>query len=209
MQPYVILNSAISLDGKIGEKGKQIIFSNRLDNYRVRTLRSSVDAVIIGIETILEDDPELVVKGPVRKEAIKVIVDRSAETPVDAKIFEGNAPMIIAVSQGAPKSRIEKLKVIRDNVEVIVAGGNTINLSKLLWILYERGSRKVLIEGGGAFSRRMLDEKFVNEIYLTVAPVLLGKGINFFASKTPEHVELSLEGILQYGDQVVLHYIVK
>ncbi|MFH1789275.1 MAG: dihydrofolate reductase family protein [Candidatus Altiarchaeota archaeon] len=209
MQPHVILNSAMSLDGRIGRKGQQFVFSNRLDNYRVHELRGSVDAVMVDVETIIKDNPLLSAPSGEKKPPVKVVVDKSCEIPLDAKVFEGDDRVIVVVSSTAPKGRSERLEKLREGVEVLPSGRAAVNLENLLWTLYERGIRRILLEGGSSLNRRMLDDGLVNEIYLTVAPTLLGEGISFFESKEKVKIDLTLEGILQFGDQVVLHYRVK
>lgn len=209
MQPHVILNSAMSLDGRIGKKGQQIVFSNRIDNYRVHELRGSVDAVMVDVETIMKDNPSLSSPSGEKKPPVKVIVDKTCDVPLDSKVIEDDDNVIVVVSSAAPKGRIERLMNVREGIEVLPSGRSTVNLENLLWTLYERGIGKVLLEGGSSLNRRMLDDGLVNEIYLTVAPTLIGEGISFFESKEKVKIELTLEGILQFGDQVVLHYLVK
>ncbi|MFH0860058.1 MAG: dihydrofolate reductase family protein [Candidatus Altiarchaeota archaeon] len=209
MEPYVILNSAISLDGKIGGKAKQMVFSNRLDTYRVKQLRGSVDAVMVGIETIKADNPEILVKTSEGKEPVKVIIDPKAEIPLDANILKEDAPIIVVTSKSAIGNRVERIKNAGKNVEVMQIGRDAVNLREMLWRLYEMRIRKVLLEGGRSLARKMLNEGFVNEMFLTVAPRLIGDGIGFFQGDVDKDIDLKLEGILQYGDLVVLHYTVK
>lgn len=209
MQPYVILNSAMSLDGRIGKAKQQIVFSNRLDNYRVHELRGSVDAVMVDVETVMKDNPELGAVGESSKAPVKVVVDKACEIPLDSRVFEGEDQVIVVSCEGANKSRVKKIEETREGIEVLSSGKNAVNLEELLWTLYERGIRKILLEGGRSLNRRMLDEGLVNEIYLTIAPTLIGEGLSFYDSKNLQQINLTLEGILQYGDQVVLHYLVK
>ena len=206
MQPYVIFNTAMSLDGKIGKKDEQIVFSNKLDNYRVHTLRGSVDAIMIGVETVISDDPELTVREVAEKPR-RVIVDNKGEIPLNSKVLDGTAETIVAVSSNANKATVKRLE--DKGIDVLTLGEYTINLRELLWALYRRGIKKILLEGGGVLSRRMFNEGMVNELYITVAPILIGEGIDLFHGKFDKHIKLTLEGILQYGDQVVLHYMVK
>ena len=206
MQPYVIFNTAISLDGRVGKRDEQIVFSNKLDNYRVHTLRGSVDAVMVGVETVISDDPNLgmseVVKDPYR-----VIIDGKGEIPLDSRVFDEPERVIVVVSKGASKSVVRRLE--DKGVDVLVIGEHVVNLKELLWALYRRGIKKTLLEGGGSLSRRMFNEGFVDEVYITVAPILIGEGVDLFQGQLDRHIKLTLEGILQYGDQVVLHYLVK
>ncbi len=209
MRPYVILNSAMSLDGRIGKEHEQIVFSDKLDNDRLNALRSSVDAVLIGAETILSDNPHIPPRDMLKTKPAIVIVDKDVETPPTAEILKTEAPIIIATSKFALKYNIEQLQKANPNIEFIACGQSVINLKDLLWQLHEMGVKKILLEGGRKLSRRMLDEDLVDEIYLTIAPVLIGEGLSFVHGKLENQIKLTLEGILQYGDEVVLHYLVK
>ncbi|MBN2250813.1 MAG: dihydrofolate reductase family protein [Candidatus Altiarchaeota archaeon] len=206
MQTYVIFNTAVSLDGRVGKKGSEMVFSNKLDNYRVHKLRSSVDAVLVGVETLLSANPE-VLSAEDPKKPVYVIVDSRAETPLDSRLLDGSAQTIVAVSKVANPMAIGRLK--DKEAEVIVMGENAVHIGDLLWALHRRGLKRILLEGNGVLCRRMFNEGFVDELYVTVTPVLVGEGINLFQGELDKHVELVLEGILQYGDQVVLHYMVK
>lgn len=207
MQPYVIFNTAMSLDGRVGGKGdEQIVFSNKLDNYRVHTLRGSVDAILVGVETVLSDDPKLTVREETG-EPYRVIVDDKGVIPLNARVLDNEANSIVVVSKGASKSVVRRLE--DKGVDVLVIGEHVVNLKELLWALYRRGIKKTLLEGGGSLSRRMFNEGFVDEVYITVAPILIGEGVDLFHRKLDQHIKLTLEGILQYGDQVVFHYMVK
>lgn len=207
MQTHVIFNTAMSLDGRTGKKDRNIVFSNKLDNYRVHRLRSSVDAIMVGVDTILTDNPELTVTGQIKK-PVRVIVDSKGEIPLDAKVLDGSAKTIVAVSRNANQMTVRRLEERRD-VEVIVAGDYAVHLRDLLWTLSKKGIKKILLEGGGSLPRRMLNEGYVNEIYVTIAPIIIGEGLNLFHGELDQEIGLDLEGILQYGDQVVLHYLVK
>jgi len=199
----------MSLDGRIGKEDHQIVFSNRLDNYRVNTLRGSVDAVMVGIDTVLKDNPPLTVSESGDENPTKIVVDKGGVISADAELLDPESEIIIATCTSTPEKRIEHLENLGENVEVLTVGKTDVNLEKLLWTLYERGIRKVLVEGGRGLSRRMLDEGLVSEVYLTIAPMLIGEGISFVQGELKAHVHLTLEGILQYGDMVVLHYLVK
>ena len=206
MQTHVIFNTAMSLDGRVGKREKQIIFSNKLDNYRVHRLRGSVDAIMVGAETVVTDNPDLVISEQLKK-PYRVIVDSKGELPLDSKVLDGSAKTIVAVSRSVNPIFITKLK--DKDVEIISLGDFAVPLRDLLWALYRRGIKNILLEGGGTLGRRMFNEGFVDELYITVAPLLIGSGIDLFHGELDKNIELNLEGILQYGDQVVLHYLVK
>ena len=206
MQTYVIFNTAMSLDGRVGKKDKQIVFANKLDNYRVHRLRGSMDAILIGVETVLSDDPELVVSEALKK-PIRVIVDPKGEIPLTSKVLDGTAKTIVVVSKGISQITLQRLK--EKGAEVISLGDYSVPLRDLMWALFRRGIKKIMLEGSGSLSRRMFNDRLVDELYITIAPILIGQGIDLFHGELDKNTELDLEGILQYGDQVVLHYMVR
>lgn len=206
MRPYVIFNTAMSLDGRTEKKDEEVVFSNKLDNYRVHTLRGSVDAIMISVENVLSEDPELTIRK-LAKIPYRVIVDNKGEIPLNAKVLEGSEKVIVAVSSDANKLKVKKLE--DKGIEIIRLGEYVVNLQELLFALYRRGLKKILLEGSSALSRRMFNEGFVNELYITIAPVLIGEGTGLFHGKLDTPIKLNLDGILQYGDQIVIHYMVK
>ena len=210
MRSNVILNSAMSLDGRTRAKDEtkgKIVFSNKLDNQRVKKLRGSVDAILIDSLTVLSDDPEITgTSGMGARQPYIVIVDNKGDTPLDAKILNSDRTLLV-VSGSAKKGKVRKLE--EKVTEVITSGEYVVNLDDLLWILKKRDIKKILLEGGGPLCRRMLNEGHVSEIYITVAPFLIGDGNNLLQGELDTNVRLSLDGIVQYGDVVVLHYMVK
>ena len=200
MQTYVIFNTAMSLDGRVGKKDKQIVFSNKLDNYRVHRLRGSVDAILIGVETVISDDPDLLASETVKK-PVRVIVDSKGDLPLDSRVLDGSAKTIVAVARNVNPIKIRRLE--EKGAEVVALGEYAVPMRELLWALSRKGLKQILLEGGGSLSRRMFNEGFVDELYITVAPLLIGEGIDLFHGELDKHIDLDLEGILQYGDQVV------
>lgn len=210
MQPYVIYNSAISVDGKVGKKSEEIVLANRLEENRIAELRGKVDGIMVGAETIIDEDPTLQATEVASKKPVVVIVDGKAESPRDARVFDSESDIIIAVAGDAPKSRVEKLeKIDPERVRVIQSGVHGIALDDLLWTLYREGVKKVLLEGSGRLTKRMLDENLIAELYVTVAPMIVGRGECILARDIERNINLVLEGIQQFGDLVVLHYLIK
>ncbi len=210
VQPYVIYNSAISVDGKVGKKSEEIVLANRLEENRVAELRGKVDGILVGAETIIEEDPTLQATEVAAKKPVVVIVDGKAQCPRDARVFETDADIVIAVAGDAPKSRVEKLEQVDpERVRVIQSGLHGVALDDLLWTLYREGIKKVLLEGSGRLTKRMLDDNLVAELYVTVAPMVVGRGECILSRDIERSIRLVLEGIQQFGDVVVLHYLVK
>lgn len=212
MKPYVLLNAAMSLDGKIASKTGDSELSCEEDWIRVHELRKSVHAVMVGINTVMKDDPKLTVrKIPCDKKdyPIRVVVDSKARTPENARVLSQDAPTIIAVSEKAPKERI---KALEKKAKVIICGKNKVDLKKLLEELYNLGIRKLLLEGGGTLNWSMLKNKLVDEIRVAISPVIVG-GENAITLVEGEGFELVKEGIklklIRYytlGKNIVLEY---
>lgn len=202
MKPWVIFNAVVSLDGRVG-KSKQGELSNKLDQDRVQKLRGEVNALLLGVDSLSKME-----KLEFPEEPLKiVVVDSKAKLSPNKKIFSAGREIIIATSSHASPLKIAKLK---KRAKVIITGEYTVNLSELLKKLYHSGVRTILLEDGGDLTRRMFAEGLVNEIFLLVVPIFIGEGINLLPNlKKIKKGKLSLEGITQYGDQVLLHYLMK
>ena len=210
MRPQVILNAAMSVDGKIASKSGDSKLSCEEDWIRVHELRKSVDAIMVGINTVMEDNPSLTVhKIPCNKNPVRVVVDSKARIPADARVLNKDAPTIIAVSEKAPQ---EKIKVLEKEAEVIICGKNRVDLKKLLEELYNLGVKKLLLEGGGTLNWSMLRNRLVDEIRIAVAPVIVGgsKAITLVEGEGFElvrnGVKLKLTKYYKVGEDLVLEY---
>lgn len=183
LRPFVFINAAMSADGKISTaERKQIRISSKEDFDRVDELRASADAIMIGIGTVLADNPSLTVKSKERQERrikegreenpVRVIVDSAARTPIDAEVLKkGSGKRIIAVSKTAPKSRVERLS---KTAEIITAGDKEVDLPKLLMELKNRGIDKLMVEGGGTLNWSLISLGLVDEIYVYIAGLIIG-----------------------------------
>ncbi len=180
MRPYVFINIASSLDGKISnEERKQLRISCKEDFDRVDELRASADAIMVGIGTILADNPKLNVKNKELREKrlregktenpIKVVVDSKCRIPETAEVLEGK--VIIAVSKLATRENIEK---IAKKAQIVVFGDNKVDLKSLLNFLYEQGVRRLMVEGGGTLISSLLREGLVDEMFIYYAPIIIG-----------------------------------
>lgn len=177
MKPYVILNSAMTLDGKIATKTGSSEISGQEDLIRVHQLRKELDSIMVGINTVLKDDPRLTVhKVPSEKSdnPLRVVVDSKARTPLDFRVLNDEAPTLIAVTQKAAKEKVKALMDKANNVEVILAGENRVDLTILMNELAQRGIRSLMLEGGSTLNFSMLQEGLVDEVRACVAPMIAG-----------------------------------
>jgi 2,5-diamino-6-(ribosylamino)-4(3H)-pyrimidinone 5'-phosphate reductase len=182
-KPFIFINSAMSADGKLSTKErKQVRISGKLDFERVDELRAQADAVMVGIGTVISDDPSLTVKSSERKAARKaigksenparIVVDSAARTPLDADIFKkGEGIRIIAVSNAAPAENVEKLE---KKALVIKTGTNKVDLPELAAKLKEIGINTLMVEGGATLNWGMLSAGLVDEVYTFVGNLIIG-----------------------------------
>lgn len=150
MKPYVILNSAMTLDGKIATRTGSSEISGSDDLLRVHKLRKKLDSIMVGINTILADDPRLTVhKIPSEPSdnPLRVVVDSKARTPLNARILNGEAPTLIAVTEKAPNKSLQNLRKA-ENVEIVRSGYKKVDLPLLMDELAQRGIRTMMLEGG-------------------------------------------------------------
>ncbi|HZA65213.1 MAG TPA: 2,5-diamino-6-(ribosylamino)-4(3H)-pyrimidinone 5'-phosphate reductase [Nitrososphaeraceae archaeon] len=172
----VLINAAMTIDGKIATNLGDSTISSKQDLRRLHRLRSSVDAVIIGISTVIADNPKLTVRLVKRHGTtpVRIIVDSIGRIPLDSKILKSASKIntIVAVTKRASDERVDKIKSA--GAIVIVAGTKTVNLKELFFILKKMGFNKVLVEGGGELNWSILQLGIVNELMVTVAPRIVG-----------------------------------
>lgn len=212
-RPYVIINCAMSADGKIAlPTRKQFRISSEEDIARVHRLRNSCDAILVGIETILNDDPKLTVKEKYvekTRQPARIILDTHCRTPINALAVKGEIETLIITAE---ETKCDKK--YGGNVKIIPCSTTRdgfIDLQHTLCLLYGRGIKTLLVEGGGTVIWSFLREKLVDELYIYIGSLIIG------GRETPTPVEGRgfLEGnilrlkLLEYskmGDGILLHY---
>lgn len=211
-KPHVIINCAVSADGKIAlPTRKQLRISCDEDIERMYKLRNKYDAVLVGIGTILSDNPRLTVKEKYVKklnQPIRIILDTYCKTPVDSIAVNNQAKTFIITSK-------ESNKKFNDNVEIIQCktdSSGLIDLKSLLRLLNNRQIKTLMVEGGGTVIWNFLNQRLVDDLFVYMAPVIIG-GI-----KTPtmadgigirsldELIYLEVVNISRLGPGVLFHY---
>ncbi|MFZ3166489.1 MAG: 2,5-diamino-6-(ribosylamino)-4(3H)-pyrimidinone 5'-phosphate reductase [Candidatus Methanoperedens sp.] len=182
-RPFVFINAAMSADGKIATiERRQTRISGSLDFDRMDELRASSDAIMVGIGTIISDNPSLTVKSKDRKERrralglsenpVRIVVDSLARTPVDADIFKkGEGKRIIAISETAPSDKIQRLSKLAD---IICIGKKNVDLVKLLSELKKRDINRLMVEGGATLNWGLISNGLVDEVYTFVGNIIIG-----------------------------------
>ncbi len=215
-RPFVFINSAMSADGKISSiDRKQIRISGKEDLMRVDELRASCDAIMVGVGTILADDPGLRIKSRTLRErrkemgltgeALRIVADSNARTPANAKVLGPGC--LIAVSHSAPEERKEKL---RASCEMIECGTEVVDLSGLMEKLYDRGIKRLMVEGGARLNWSLIEHGLVDEIYVFIGGMIIGgerapslvDGSGFHSS----FPRLSLQSLQKMDDGILLQW---
>jgi 2,5-diamino-6-(ribosylamino)-4(3H)-pyrimidinone 5'-phosphate reductase len=183
-RPFVIINVAVSADGKtdtIARQGADI--SSRYDRERVDRLRANSDAVMVGGRTILGDDPRLTVKSAALRaerrargldeNPIKVGVLSSVALPLEGRFLsDGPARIMLFTTQQSDPASLAQLR--EHGVQVFVTGERRVDVVAALEQLWKAGVRRLLAEGGGTLNAELLRLRLVDELYVYVAPLLFG-----------------------------------
>jgi 2,5-diamino-6-(ribosylamino)-4(3H)-pyrimidinone 5'-phosphate reductase len=213
----VIVNSAMTVDGKIATHQGDSAISSKDDLVRVHKLRDSVDGIIVGISTVLADNPRLTIrlgrKQPKEKHLTRIIIDSMGRIPLDSQILRTASKIktIVAVTKLAHMNVRRKIK--KTGAIVIVAGTNTVDLKRVLWTIQKMGIKKILVEGGGEINWSLFSLGIVNELIVTIAPKIVGgrqattlvEGEGY--SRVSQGLKLQLKKVrMQNSGELVLHY---
>jgi len=168
--PKVIINCAMSVDGKIASRvRKQVRLSDETDMSRVHRLRNECDAILVGVGTVLADDPSLLVKEKYVdevKQPIRIVLDPKCRTPPDAEVLNGETKTIIASTDGC--------RCQFSDAEVLQCGENEVDLKRLLEHLGSLGVKKVLVEGGGETIWRFVRAGLMDTFIVFISSRLIG-----------------------------------
>ncbi len=207
----ILLSAAITLDGKIGQRNHKILLSSKSDKIRVHKLRSKFDAILVGKNTLEQDDPLLTVRHVKGKNPIRIILDSRGMIKNSSKIIKTskNVPTIIVTSRLISKTNLNRLKNLP--LDVIVCGKNQVDITKLVPILCKKGIKKILLEGGGTLNLSFLKNNLIDELIITVSPFVLGskESVNLFEGILKSTKKLSsfkLKNVQKIANEVILNY---
>ncbi|WP_313615387.1 dihydrofolate reductase family protein, partial [Agrobacterium sp.] len=181
-RPQVILKLAVSSDGKIGRMGEgQIAITGAEARQVVQRLRAECDAILVGIRTVLADDPELTVRipGQEHRSPVRIVMDRNLQIPLSSKLVRTarEVPVIVVTSNQTARAD-EAWHLMQGGllagvgVELLDAAGP----ASLLQTLGDRGMSNLLVEGGAVVARSFLEAGLVDRILLFEGPDAIGDG---------------------------------
>ncbi len=179
----VVVNAAMSIDGKLASRRREPIeISGPADFDRVDAVRAESDAVMVGVGTVLADDPQLTVDDPERIDArlargeseqpARVVADSQARTPPDARICDPAASTYVLVSETAPDEAVMALR--NAGVKVVEVGSQQVDLARAMTALESRGISQLMVEGGGTLIFSLLAAELVDELSVYIGPLVIG-----------------------------------
>jgi 2,5-diamino-6-(ribosylamino)-4(3H)-pyrimidinone 5'-phosphate reductase len=175
-KPYIILSAAMTIDGKIASKEGDTDISDDRDWKEVHRLRTKVDAIMVGKNTIMADNPKLHIKFYSHSGYYRIVVDSNLTIPIDSNVIIYKPdlyPTIICTTENVPIDQISEYKA--KNVKIITSGQKErVDINAMLLKLYQMGIRSILLEGGGNLNWSFIKENLVDEIRLTIAPWIIG-----------------------------------
>lgn len=184
-RPFVTVKMAQSLDGKIATaSGESRWISGPKARAWVHRLRAESDAVLVGVGTVLKDDPLLTARlRGVKREPARVVLDSRLRTPVGARLFNAPAPVLIATTRGASRERERRLRERGAEVERFPSEKGRVSLKAVLRWLARREVTRVLIEGGGEVAAAAFEAGVADRVCWIIAPKIIG------GRKAPTSVE--------------------
>ena len=225
-RPKILVNAAMSVDGKLDSVARKgITISSFSDKARVDRLRASMDAVLVGGRTLIDEDPKLTVNSPVlraertakglEENPAKVGIVRQADLePGGNFLSAGPARRLIYTTSRTGPEQINRLE--KAGAQVFVIGELRVDLSAALESLFNHGIHNLLVEGGGTIIAEFFRLGLVDELTLYIAPRIFGgasaptlaEGPGFLAGQAPV---LNLESLEKFDDEggILVHYTVK
>ncbi|MEP7090554.1 MAG: dihydrofolate reductase family protein [Nocardioidaceae bacterium] len=181
-RPYTIVSCGMSLDGFVGGADEQrLLLSNDADFDRVDAVRAGCDAILVGAATVRSDNPRLTVREPARRaervarglgaNPLKVTLTERAELDACASFFvAGDGEKLVYCASRAVLDARARL----GQVSTVVDGGHRVDVRRLCEDLWERGVRRLMVEGGGSVLTQFLSADLADELHLVVAPFFVG-----------------------------------
>ena len=205
--PFVILKLAQSLDGRIATaSGDSRWITGEAARGRAHLLRSRVDAVLVGVGTVLADDPLLTVRGVAGRDPARIVVDSALRTPASARVL-GPGRAIVATTEGADEGRARKLRERGAEVWRLPSAEGRVDLRALMAELGRQGFLSVMVEGGAAVAASALKAGLVDQAQVFIAPRVIGAGLGAIGDlrveKVAEGLRLTDVEIERVGDDLL------
>jgi len=214
--PFVTAKFAMSLDGKIATRGgdSKWITGSEARRY-VHYLRQTADAIMVGVNTVLADDPQLTSRcgdrgGKIKKQPLRVVVDSKGRTPLEARVFSEPGKALVALGKNVKPDEAEAFTQVGAELLELPSKEGLVNLEGLLKALGEREITSVLVEGGGIILGSLFDRGLVDKVVAFIAPIIIGgkeaktavagKGVD----KVVDSIKLGRVSIRNYDKDIMI-----
>lgn len=209
-RPFVTLSYAQSLDGcAAGVEDRPLAISGGAARCFTHRLRAAHDGILVGIGTVLSDDPSLTVREAEGHHPQPIVVDSRLRFPIDAKLLSHPDRRVwIATTHRADPQRVQRLEALGAEVLIVPAdSADRVDLVALMAQLRQRGVRNLMIEGGGRILTQIVNRQLFDLLVLTVAPMMVG-GVPAFAPRQGllrhQHTRIAQPHYLPVGDDLVV-----
>lgn len=175
--PYITVKLAQSVDGKIAARdGSSQWISSEASRRRAKRMRGRFCGIMVGINTVVNDDPFLLDEKKKGYATSRIVVDSALRIPVNSTLVKttGKAPLIVATTDLASKTKIAKIEKLGVDVIITKNKSGKVDLKKLMKELAKRGLLSIMVEGGGQLIGSLLDGGMVDEVLVYIAPLILG-----------------------------------
>ncbi len=216
-RPFITLKFAQTMDGRIATcTGHSRWISSPPALTLAHRLRSTHDAILVGIGTVLKDDPELTVRRVKGRNPLRVVVDAGLRIPMGAKLLRNQeeARTVLAVTARAPQKKIQQ--VLRSGIDILHVPEDVqsrVDLAELFLLLGRKGITSVLVEGGAGVITSVLQERLADRIVVVVAPKILGNGIEAVGDLNIRNMEeaigLTWRKVFRRGEDMVFDGVLR
>lgn len=204
-RPFVTWKYAATVDGRTAAAdGSSRWITGPQARREVHRLRSVSDGVVVGVGTVLSDDPQLTVRDwPAIRQPLRIVVDTHARTPTGARVLDAAASTLVAVGTDANPDDVKRLRDVGADVVELPASTGGVDLHALLDALHDRGALQLLLEGGATLAGSFVRDRLVDRVIAFLAPKLLGDGAGVVTgagiASITDAVQLRINDVTTFG----------
>lgn len=208
-KPFVIIKVAMSADGRIATKtGDSKYITSKEARAYVHQLRTEVDAVMVGLNTVLRDNPELTPRLVKGKDSMKIVVDSTLKIPKNSNLMKNPAKLIVATTSKASKNAVKKLQQKGVTIIMTKSKNGMVDLQDLVKQLGRHEITSVMIEGGSELNSTAIKAGVVDKIFIFTAPKIIGNGLgaigNLGINKIDNAINLKNSVAKKIGNDILI-----